>query len=300
MSDTLLRVSRIQKFCTHDGPGVRTTVFLKGCPLRCAWCHNPETQSPRQGILFSEKLCVLCGGCAAVCPQNVHTVGDTHTFDAAKCAGCGKCADICPTGAAETDSTLMTVDQILSEVLRDRAFYGSVGGITLSGGEPMMQGDACIELLRAAKNAGITTAVETCGFFNPKFIPELAAVTDFFLWDFKDSDERRHLRYTGQSNRLILENLHHLDRFDVNIFLRCIMVEGVNMTDEHAQAIADMFTSLRHCQSVELLPYHAYGVSKAVQAGIAAEAHREWIPTAQRMCEFSERLEASGVVLYTG
>ena len=298
MSDTLLRVSRIQKFCTHDGPGIRTTVFLKGCPLRCAWCHNPETQSPRAGILFSEKLCVLCGGCAAVCPNGVHAVKEAHTFDISKCAGCGKCTALCPTGALEADSTEMTVDQIMNEVLRDRAFYGTLGGLTLSGGEPMLQGSACIELLRAAKEAGITTAIETCGFFDSKLIPELATVTDFFLWDFKDSDQARHRRYTGQSNRLITENLRLLDAFPVNLLLRCIMVEGVNMTDEHAAAIADLSASLNHCQGVELIPYHAYGVSKAVQAGMSAEPHREWIPSAQRMQAFARRLRESGVAVH--
>ena len=300
MSDTLVRVSRIQKFCTHDGPGIRTTVFLKGCPLNCAWCHNPETKSTRPGVLFSQQLCVLCGGCAAVCPEQVHAVAQAHTLDAAKCAGCGRCADVCPTGALEADSTLMTVDQVIEEVLRDRAFYGESGGLTLSGGEPMLQGKACIELLRMAKASGVTTAVETSGFFAPDFLPALAEATDYFLWDFKDSDPDRHRRYVGSSNERILENLRLLDQYPVDICLRCIMVEGVNMTQQHAEAIAALFASLKHCRGVELLPYHAYGASKAVQAGIAAPPHREWIPSAERLRAFSDALIARGVTLCTG
>lgn len=298
MSDLLVRVSRIQKFCTHDGPGVRTTVFLKGCPLRCEWCHNPETRSAKPGILFSEKLCVSCGACADVCGSGVHASQNAREKDMAKCIGCGRCADVCPTGALEMDSALMTVEQVMEEVLRDRAFYGSRGGITLSGGEPMFQPEACIALLHAAKEAGITTAIETSGFFDPEYIPALAAVVDTFLWDYKDSDPERHRRYTGQSNRRILENLRLIDGYPADIRLRCIMVEGVNMTEKHAAAIADVFASLEHCREAELLPYHAYGASKASQAGICLQPHREWIPSQERMREFSGMLEKMGVKLH--
>jgi len=297
MSDMLVRVSRIQKFCTHDGPGVRTTVFLKGCPLRCAWCHNPELQSAGPGILFSKRLCVGCAACESVCSEKVHSVKDEHLLDTARCTGCGRCAQACPTGALEKDSALMSVEQVMNEVLRDRAFYGENGGITLSGGEPMFQSEACIALLSAAKAAGITTAIETSGFFDPEYIPALAAVADTFLWDFKDSDPQRHRVYTGQSNRQIIKNLRQLDEYPVEIVLRCIMVEGVNMTNGHSAAIAEMFASLQHCAGVELLPYHAYGVSKAEQAGISVEPHREWIPSKERMEAFAVGLTAAGVRL---
>ena len=172
--------------------------------------------------------------------------------------------------------------------------------IIWTGGEPMLQGKACIELLRMAKASGVTTAVETSGFFAPDFLPALAEATDYFLWDFKDSDPDRHRRYVGSSNERILENLRLLDQYPVNICLRCIMVEGVNMTQQHAEAIAALFASLKHCRGVELLPYHAYGASKAVQAGIAAPPHREWIPSAERLRAFSDALIARGVTLCTG
>lgn len=298
MCEIPVRVSRIQKFCTHDGPGVRTTVFFKGCPLRCAWCHNPETRSAKPGVLFTERLCVLCGACVNACENKVHSMGEKHFFHPERCSGLGKCAQICPTGALEADSTLMHTDEILREVLRDRAFYGEVGGLTVSGGEPMLQAEGCIVLLEKARRAGITTAVETCGYFDCAYLAALARAGDTFLWDFKDSDPERHKRYTGVSNEKILENLRLLDEYPVDIRLRCIMVEGVNMTKAHAEAISKLFLSLKHCTSVELLAYHAYGASKAAQAGIRQEPHREWIPTPERMNAFSRLLESMGTKLY--
>lgn len=295
MCERLVRVTKIQKFCTHDGPGIRTTVFFKGCPLRCAWCHNPETRSPRPGILFSENLCVCCGMCVSACEKGVHEVGDKHIFRPWLCEACGSCAAICPGGALEMDSALMPVSAILAETLRDRAFYGDVGGLTVSGGEPMFQPEGCVELLRAAKDAGITTAIETCGMFDEKYLPELARVTDTFLWDFKDSDPVRHREYTGAENGRILSNLRALDGLGADIRLRCIMVEGVNMTRAHGEAIAGIFHALECCRDVELIPYHAYGTSKAAQAGVEMEAHREWIPAKERLDEFRNMLASMGV-----
>lgn len=297
MYDTVARVARIQKFCTHDGPGVRTTVFFKGCPLRCAWCHNPETRSPRPGVMFSGKLCIGCKSCAA-CPQGAHVFDKEHIIDRNKCIACGACAEVCPTNSLEMDSSEMSISDIMKAVVSDRAFYGKSGGLTISGGEPMFQPEACLALLRAAKAAGITTAIETSGCFDRRYIPYLSEVCDTFLWDFKDSDCERHRQYTSSDNSVILENLHLLDQYPANIHLRCIMVEGVNMTDTHIRAIADVFRSHRNVHDVELLPYHAYGASKAAQAGIDGNAHREWIPTDERIAYMRDMLEKLGVALH--
>jgi pyruvate formate lyase activating enzyme len=268
MSDTLLRVSRIQKFCTHDGPGIRTTVFLKGCPLRCAWCHNPETQSPRTGILFSEKLCVLCGGCAAVCPNGVHAVKEAHTFDISKCAGCGKCTALCPTGALESDSTEMTVDQIMNEVLRDRAFYAaSGGGLTLSGGELFWQFDFALSLLKLAKEHGLHTCAETCGFTETEKLRQLAPFVDLFLYDWKCTDPVLHRQYTGADNQKIRENLYTLNELGASVVLRCPIIPGVNDNEEHFSGIADLANRLDCVTAVELEPYHALGTDKANRLG---------------------------------
>lgn len=298
MCDIRAKVTKIQKFCTHDGPGIRTTVFFKGCPLRCRWCHNPETRSPARRIMYSEKLCVGCGACGQVCAQNVHTFGDFHSLAAEKCKGCGSCAEVCPTGAVEMDSTTMRVSDILAEVLRDRAFYGEKGGLTISGGEPMFQPEACIALLKAAKEAGISTAIETCGHFGTEYIGELARYIDVFLWDVKDTVSERHRQYIGQPNTLILRNLRELDRHDVKVCMRCIMVEGVNMDEAHADGIAELFHSLEHCEDVELLPYHAYGASKAAQTWTDVEPHREWIPSEEKLAWFNNLLMSKDVQMH--
>ncbi len=291
----ILPVTRVQRFSTKDGPGIRTTVFLKGCPLRCAWCHNPETQSFRPQLMYADKLCVLCGGCAAHCPQGVHTVGDSHTLDRAACTGCGACASVCPTGACEMASADMTVDALLAAAMQDVPFYGDHGGLTLSGGEPMAHPEEAIALLRAAKEAGLHTALETCGHFPPAYLPELTRVTDLFLYDYKDSDPLRHRQYTGVDNSLILRNLHALDGLGAAIELRCILVKTVNLTDDHLAAIAETYHALHRCPGVTLLPYHAYGSSKARQLGLPDTAHPEWVPTKEDLTYARVLLTERGV-----
>lgn len=298
MPDMLLPVTKIQKFCTQDGPGVRTTVFLKGCPLRCEWCHNPETQSAREETLYSPQLCIGCGKCAEICPQGAHILtAEGHVRSADQCSGCGKCAQVCPGGACEQAQQMMTPDEIMREVLRDRPFYGRKGGLTLSGGEPMMHPEGCIELISLAKQSGVHTAMETSGFFDGKWLKDVAQLTDLFLWDFKDSDSQRHRKFTGQDNEKIIENLRRVDEFETSIRLRCILVSGVNLNEEHLAAIEETCHSLRHCEGVDLLPYHAYGSSKAVQLGREDNAHPVWIPTDEQMAWAREYLKARGVTV---
>ena len=189
----------------------------------------------------------------------------------------------------------MSVSRIIEAVARDRAFYGAKGGMTLSGGEPMFEPENCLALLRAAREAKIGTAIETCGFFDGGRIEELASLTDVFLWDFKDSDPQRHLEYTGRSNELILSNLRALDRFPVVIRLRCLLVSGVNLNQLHLEAVARLYHSLTHCDGVDLLPYHAYGASKAAQLGRGETARRDWIPSEDQMKRAEAFLAAQGV-----
>ena len=264
----------------HDGPGVRTTVFLAGCPLSCAWCHNPEMRPASPRLLFFRRKCVLCGACAAVCPAGVHSVANgEHEIDRASCAACGACVEACVAGALEFSSRWMSVGEIMSVVLRDRAFYGERGGMTLSGGEPLAQPRGAMALLRACREAGISTAVETCGHFDPAILPELVPLVDTFLWDVKDTDSARHRRFTGVGNELILDNLRRVDALGATIRLRCILVAGVNDGDDRFAATARLRDSLAGCVGVDILPYHSFGDAKAEFAGLPCDAHPEWIPT---------------------
>ncbi len=287
-------VTGIQRFCMHDGPGIRTTVFFKGCPLRCRWCHNPETQSTAQQIFYTDARCVGCGACAQVCRAQAHDFREGHAFIRERCTACGACTEVCPTHALERACVPMSVDEILETVMRDRAFYGANGGLTLSGGEPMMHPQAALALLRGAHERGLNTAVETCGFFSSELLEELVPVTDLFLWDFKDSDPERHRQNTGVSPEPILENLRRADALGAAVRLRCILIQGVNYTGPdcaHIQAIAHLRGELRGCVGVDLLPYHPMGDSKCRRLGIPYWGGREYIPDRAELQALARQLQ---------
>lgn len=269
-------VSQIQRFCMHDGPGIRTVVFFKGCPLSCRWCHNPETQSFENQIMFDAEKCIGCGSCDA-CPHGAQT-------DRKNCIGCGACTALCPTGARENTLSMMPMQQVLEIVLRDRAFYGASGGITLSGGEPMAHPMEAIALLKKAKEEGITTAMETCGFFSEEYLPELKKYCDVFLWDIKDLNDVRHKKNTGVSNQIILKNLKQLDRLGAKIILRCIMLRGINMKEDHFRGLHQLLEELSPRTKIELLPYHCMFEKKVSGLGMSdAFNHERYIPTAEDM-----------------
>jgi len=272
MSEITLPVTNIQRFSTQDGPGVRTTVFLKGCPLRCIWCHNPETQSTEPQVFFTKQNCINCGKCNGIKPPSLE--GGLN---------CLAYANICPSGAIEPAQKYMTADEIMAVIHKDAAFYGAQGGVTLSGGEPLLHMDGCLEILRQAKQAGYSTVIETSGYFDPKHLDKLIAATDLFLWDFKIWDAALHAKLTGVSNEKILQNLACADKKGASIILRCIMIKGVNMNDAHFMSIKNLRRSLKNCIGLELIPYHPGGGTKNKRLGYKDNGNMNWIPTNEDM-----------------
>ena len=253
----------IQRFSVHDGPGIRTTVFLKGCPLRCSWCHNPESQESRPELVVMEGRCIRCGSCREVCPERKKSGGDDFT-----CVVCGTCVEACPTGARQIAGREMSVDDLVTELRRDRIFYDdSGGGVTFSGGEPLAQFEFLRAGLAAARAEGIHTAVDTCGYSPRERLLEIAGLTDLFLYDLKLWDSDLHHHYTGVSNAEIVENLRTIGRVHANIWIRIPVVPGINDDLASIEAMAQFVTTIPGVRQVNLLPFHRTGVQKFARLG---------------------------------
>lgn len=253
----------IKHFAVHDGPGIRTTVFLKGCPLRCVWCHNPESISPQPQLGYIAHKCVNCGRCAAVCPTGAQYMDNTgkHIFDRTKCITCGKCAEACYGKVLTLYGRYAESDEVLAELLEDADFYGcSGGGVTLSGGECLLQADFCRELLEKLHALGIHTAVDTCGSVSPDALRAVMPYTDLFLYDIKALDEDVHKACTGRTNRSILENLRLLNDAGKSIEIRIPCVPGWNM--DQLEKIGRFLLDFDCITGVRLLPYHNYAGTK--------------------------------------
>ncbi|MBQ3141333.1 MAG: glycyl-radical enzyme activating protein [Clostridia bacterium] len=261
-------IFNIQKFCVNDGPGIRTTVFFKGCPLDCLWCHNPESKSARAQVLFDTDKCLLCGGCVTVCPDSRHRLENAaHLFEREGCAGCGQCTERCLSGALSLAGRRVGVQEVMTEVLRDRDFYCNGGGLTLSGGEPLAQPEFALALLRAAKAEGLHTCIETCGFAKWETVDAVRPFVDLFLYDYKLTDPEEHRRCTGVSNRRILENLRLLNENGASVILRCPIIPGINDTPQHFSGIASLAEELDCIKAIDVEPYHPLGSSKAALLG---------------------------------
>jgi pyruvate formate lyase activating enzyme len=259
-------VSHIQKYSLHDGPGIRTTIFFKGCPLQCAWCHNPENISAQPQVLVMKERCVRCGACRAVCPQNNASAPNGAPMDAPKpfhCLACGACVEACPTGARTLVGRRLGLQNLLQEILTDRIFYDdSKGGVTFSGGEPLAQSEFLQAALLECRRRGVHAAVDTCGLAARDTLLALAPLVDLFLYDLKFLDETRHREFCGASNRIILENLRALAETQAQIWVRVPVIPSVNDRTEELEALAGFVASLPAVRQVNLLPYHRTGMHK--------------------------------------
>lgn len=260
----------IQKFSIHDGPGIRTTVFLKGCPLRCLWCHNPESQEKSPEISLIPAKCIGCGYCFKACPQGGHVMGEdaNRLFLRESCQRCGVCTEKCYAKALELIGREMTVEEVIFEVEKDAPFYEtSGGGMTVSGGEPLFQFEFTLALLQEARRRGLHTCVETSGFASFDRLERIRPFVDLFLYDYKETDPVRHQEVTGVPQKIIIDNLIRLDQLGAKSILRCPIIPGLNARDDHFAGIAAMANSLKNILEVNLMPYHPLGKSKSERIG---------------------------------
>jgi len=263
-------IFHIQRFSVNDGPGIRTTVFLKGCPMRCPWCHNPESILPGKQLLLREDRCIRCGDCSRACPNGaISNVEGILVTDRDRCRVCGTCLESCFAEAREIVGRETTVDEVLLEAEKDRVFYDqSGGGVTFSGGEPLFQHEFLLALLQAARQKEIHTAVDTTGYTSPEILEGISPFVDLFLYDLKTLDDERHREYTGVSNRLILENLGRLIRRGNHVIARVPLLPGVNDDETSIRDIGRFVKNLGAVSEIHLLPYHTTGSEKYRRLGM--------------------------------
>ncbi len=295
-------VFNIQKYSVHDGPGIRTTVFLKGCPLHCPWCHNPEGISRRRELVVLESRCLGCGQCRLACRYGTVIPGDGALPARSEvCEVCGACVEACPTQARQIFGQELSVGQVLEAVLQDQIFYEeSGGGVTFSGGEPLSQPDFLQSLLEACRARSVHTAVDTCGLAEAEDVLAVAALTDLFLYDLKFMDDAKHRHYTGVSNGLILENLQALGRSHGRIWLRVPIIPGINDDPADLEAAARFAAALPGLQQVNLLPFHRTGLPKFLRLGKESGLAAVQPPSAAALDRAVDIFTRAGLVVKQG
>lgn len=298
MTGTIFRIAR---FSVHDGPGIRTTVFLKGCPLRCRWCHSPESQDPGPQLALHEDRCLVCGTCLPSCGEGaIAEAGSRFATDFSRCRACGACVARCPSGAREIVGRRVSCDEVLRAVERDVVFFDeSGGGVTFSGGEPLMQAEFLESLLVACRDRGLRTAVDTCGMAEPRAAMRVLPLADLVLFDVKVIDPARHRRLTGGDNAGILDNLKALASHRANVRVRFPLVPGLTADADNVRAVGELLASYGLTE-VDVLPYHRAGLAKHERIGREADAGTIEVPLATEVEAAVHTLSRLGLEVRVG
>jgi pyruvate formate lyase activating enzyme len=294
-------IFNIQRFSTEDGPGIRTTVFMKGCPLRCLWCHNVEGINPKPEIVWHEAKCIGCLSCIEACPtQAIVKTSEGLVTDRKKCTACGKCAEVCAAKSRELIGRTVTVEDVFNEVLKDNVFYEtSGGGVTASGGEPTMQSDFVAELFSKCRTAGIPTALDTSGYVKWEALESILKFTDLVLYDLKELETESHQKHTGVNPVLIWENARKIAGLGKPMWVRTPIVPGYTDSEENIQKIAGLCVNLGNVARLDLLPYHRLGEPKYKTLSLDYKLKGLQPPTREHMERLKEIARRCGVRIVT-
>ena len=293
-------IFNIQRFSIHDGPGIRSTVFMKACPLRCHWCSNPESWNPYPEIMTNDLRCIKCGKCAQICPTGAITVNQKgRKINRAKCTLCLECAEVCPTGGISISGEYMTIEDVMKEVESDKLFYqNSGGGVTISGGEPLSQWEFVHQLLKECKQEGIHTALDTSGYAPWDILEKVLDYTDLVLFDIKHINSSQHRKGTGKGNKLIIDNMKRTAS-KTRTWLRFPLIPGYNDSGEHVRELAELGVKIG-VEKFSILPYHEWGKAKYEKLGRRYPFKNAQTPSDEHIQELQRIIENMGLKVTIG